>query len=307
MSRIDLSGVLPAPVTPFDDGLAVDERTLRALVKHALAPADTIGVVVNAVAGEADALSLAERTRIVEVVRSEVDGGRHVIAGIAAATAADARSQVEAVAAVGADAVLLQAPASFARGIAEAPEVALRFVQEVAKGGLPVILFQHQASTQRAYPLPLLLKLLQIENVVAVKETIWDVSRYEQTVNAIRRERPDVQVLLANDTLLLPCMVSAAPDGLLLGFATLAGDEIAGMFRAVQEGDLNEARRLHDVLAPLRDCIYAPPSLNYYSRLKVALHLLGVLPNYRVRSPLVETSPEEIERVRAALTASGLL
>lgn len=307
MSRIDLTGVFPAPVTPFDDGLAVDEGTLRGLVKHALAPQGMTGVVVNAVAGEADALSAAEQTRIVEVVRSEVDGGRLVVAGIAASTAHSARSQVEAVAAAGADAVLLQAPGSFARGIGEAPEVALRFVREAARGGLPVILFQHQVSTQRAYPLPLLLQLLEIDNVVAVKETIWDVARYEQNVAAIRRERPDVQVLLANDTLLLPCLVSAMPDGLLLGFAALAGDLIAQMFRAVQAGDLHEARRLHDALAPLRDTIYASPSLSYYSRMKVALHLLGVLPNHRVRSPLVESSPEEIERVRAALTTSGLL
>ncbi|MDB5597905.1 MAG: hypothetical protein JWM36_4866 [Hyphomicrobiales bacterium] len=307
MSRIDLRGVLPAPITPFDDQLVLDEGTLRQLVKHALTPADTIGVVVNAVAGEADALSLDERTRIVEVVRSEVESGRHVVAGIAASTAGDARAQVEAVGAAGADAVLLQAPASFARGIAEAPDVALRFVREVAEGGLPVILFQHQAATQRNYPLPLLLRLLEIENVVAVKETIWDVARYEQTVDAIRRERPDVQVLLANDTLLLPCMVSAMPDGLLLGFATLAGHEIGRLFRAVQAGDLDEARRLHGLLAPLRDAIYAPPSLNYYSRMKVALNLLGVLPNSRVRSPLVDSSPEEVERVRGALSSAGLL
>jgi 4-hydroxy-tetrahydrodipicolinate synthase len=240
-------------------------------------------------------------------VRSEVPDGRLVVAGIAAATAADARAQVQSVGAAGADAVLLQAPASFARGVGEIPEVALRFVHEVAAEGLPVILFQHQVSTQRNYPLPLLLRLLELENVVAVKETIWDVARYEQTVDAVRRERPDVQVLLANDTLLLPCMVSAAPDGLLLGFAALAGEQIARMFRAVQEGDLNEARRLHAALAPLRDAIYAPPSLAYYPRMKAAFTMLGVLPNRRVRSPLVETSPEELDAVRTALTTSGLL
>jgi 4-hydroxy-tetrahydrodipicolinate synthase len=243
----------------------------------------------------------------VEIARSEVPAGRLVVAGIAAGTAPDARAQVQAVAAAGADAVLLQAPASFSRGIAEAPEVALRFVREVAAEGMPVILFQHQVSTQRNYPLPLLLRLLEIENVVAVKETIWDVARYEHTVSAVRRERPDVQVLLANDTLLLPCMVSAPPDGLLLGFAALAGQQIGDMFRAVQAGDLTEARRLHDALAPLRDVIYGAPSLAYYPRVKAALCMLGVLPNRRVRSPLVDTGPEELEGIRAALGISGLL
>lgn len=307
MSTIDLRGMLPAPVTPFDEHVAVDEAVLARLIRHAMGPRDAIGVVVNAVAGEADSLSLAERTRIVEVARSEVAGAGHVIAGIAAATANDARSQVQAVGTAGADAVLLQAPASFARGIAEAPEVARRFVSDVAAEGLPVILFQHQVSTQRNYPLPLLLDLLQIEGVVAVKETIWDVARYEQTVTAIRRESPDVQVLLANDTLLLPCMVSSLPDGLLLGFAALAGEQIAAMFRAVKNGDLDEARRLHDMLAPLRDTIYRAPSLAYYPRMKASLEMLGVLPNRVVRSPLIEADPDELKRIRLALSASGLL
>jgi dihydrodipicolinate synthase/N-acetylneuraminate lyase len=59
MFRIDLSGVLPAPVTPFAEDLGVDEAALRGLIKYSLTPDGTIGVVVNAVAGEADALSPA--------------------------------------------------------------------------------------------------------------------------------------------------------------------------------------------------------------------------------------------------------
>jgi 4-hydroxy-tetrahydrodipicolinate synthase len=303
----DFRGVLPALVTPFNNDHSVDESTLRGLIRHALTPSDAIGVVVNAVAAEADSLSRTERERVISLAREAVPEHFHVVTGIAAATAEDARSQTDAAAALGAHSILLQAPASFARGIADAPEIAVRYIREVARSGVPIVLFQHQANTLRSYPVSLLLRLLEIENVVAVKETIWDVARYEQNVAAVRRERPDVQVLLANDTLLLPCMISEMPDGLLLGFASLAGKQIAQLWRAVKSGQLDEARRLHAALAPLRDAIYANPALAYYPRMKAALHLLGILPNMTVRSPLIEASAEDIEIVRAALVSSGLL
>ncbi|MEA2622473.1 MAG: 4-hydroxy-tetrahydrodipicolinate synthase [Chloroflexota bacterium] len=302
-----LEGVIPAIVTPFGPDLEVDEDSLRVLIRSVLQPEGITGLVVNGIAGEVDALTRAERERIVAIAVEEVPAGLPVIAGVEAPTAHDARSQVEAAAEAGAAAVLLQAPAAFARGITEAPEVAVEYVTEVGRAGVPIVLFQHQAATQRAYPLPLLLRLLEVPSIVAVKETVWEVGRYEQTVRAIRRERPATRVMLANDTLLLPCMVSAMPDGVLVGFASIAGREIARMWAAVLADRLDEARAIHESLAPLRDAIYASPPLAYYPRAKAALNLLGILPGRAVRSPLIEASAGDVDRVRAALIASGLL
>jgi len=44
-----------------------------------------------------------------------------------------------------------------------------------------------------------------------------------------------------------------------------------------------------------------------HNRMKEALVLLGKLPRAVVRPPLAKLSPEEIERIRAALVAAGLL
>jgi 4-hydroxy-tetrahydrodipicolinate synthase len=307
VSRLNLPGLVPAVVTPFDDLFQLDELALRGLVRKVLTASETVGVLVNGVAGEVEALSRQERERVIAITAEEASGKGPVIAGIEAATPSIARSDAERAAASGAAAVLLQAPAAFARGIAEAPDVALRYVREVARAEVPIFLFQHQFLSQRAYPLPLLLQLLEIENVIGIKETIWDVARYEQTVTAVRRERPDALVMLANDTLLLPCLVSAMPDGMMLGFASLAGEEISQLWRSVKNGRLDEARRLHSMLAPIRDAVYAPPGLAYYPRLKAGLQVLGLLPNRNVRPPLVTSTDETVEQLRAALFSSSLL
>jgi 4-hydroxy-tetrahydrodipicolinate synthase len=44
-----------------------------------------------------------------------------------------------------------------------------------------------------------------------------------------------------------------------------------------------------------------------HNRMKEALVLLGKLPRAVVRPPLVKLSAQEIERIRAALVAAGLL
>ena len=65
--------------------------------------------------------------------------------------------------------------------------------------------------------------------------------------------------------------------------------------------------RLNDRIEPLARVFYAEPWADMHNRMKEALVLLGRLPRAVVRPPLVKLPPEEIERIRAALVAAGLL
>ncbi len=52
---------------------------------------------------------------------------------------------------------------------------------------------------------------------------------------------------------------------------------------------------------------YADPFVDMHNRMKEALVLLGKQPRAVVRPPLVKLGAAEIERIRAALVAAGLL
>jgi 4-hydroxy-tetrahydrodipicolinate synthase len=52
---------------------------------------------------------------------------------------------------------------------------------------------------------------------------------------------------------------------------------------------------------------YSEPWVDMHNRMKEALVLLGKLPRATVRPPLVKISQAEIERIRTALVAAGLL
>ena len=305
--RAQLTGVLPATVTPFRDDGAVDEAAIGRLVESLLKVAGITGIVVNGVAGEVSALTLEEQALVVRGAAAVAGTAVPVIAGISEETPRDAVRSVEAARRAGAAGVLVQAPALFARGIGLAPEAAVGYFREIAAVGVPIIVFQHQLPAGRAYPIPLLLRLLEIDGVVAVKETVWDAERYEADVRAIRAHRPEIRVLCANDTILLPCLALGLHDGMLVGFATLVPELLVELYEAVERGDLKAARAANDRLAPLTEAIYAPPPLNYYARMKAALVLLGQLPNAVVRPPVLPSPEAEVARIRTALQNARLL
>jgi 4-hydroxy-tetrahydrodipicolinate synthase len=305
--RLEISGVLPATVLPFRPDYSIDDDAFRGLVRWLVGVPGVTGIVVNGVAGEESALSAEEQARVVAMAVEAAAGRVPVISGLSAETAREAAQMAAAARDAGAVAVLVQAPALFARGAALAPDVPLNYFRELAKAEVPIVLFQHQVSTGRAYPLPVLLRLLEIESIVGIKETIWDVERYEQEVRAIRAQRPDVTVFCANDTILLASHTVAPADGMLVGFASLVPEQIVGLWQALGRNDLATARAINDRLAPLTQTIYAAPPMNYYPRMKVALNLMGRLPNTIVRPPLLPSGAAEVDAIRGVLRASGLL
>jgi 4-hydroxy-tetrahydrodipicolinate synthase len=300
------AGVLPATVTPFRDDFSLDQGALERLVRILIDVRGVTGIVVNGVAGEVGALSFEEQGAVVAAAVEAAPKGVPVIAGLTAETAQGAARLTELAAKKGASGVLVQAPAVFGRGIAQAPDIALAYFREVAAVGVPIIVFQHQIQTGRAYPLPLLLKLIEIQNVVAVKETVWDAEQYEREVRAIRNHRPQTRVLCANDTILLPCLSLGHHDGLLVGFASMVPKLIVELYDNVARGDLKAAQSTNDRLAPLTQLVYANPPINYYARMKAAMSIMGSIPNAIVRPPLRPSPQSEVDAVREVLRAAGI-
>jgi 4-hydroxy-tetrahydrodipicolinate synthase len=96
-------------------------------------------------------------------------------------------------------------------------------------------------------------------------------------------------------------------NGLLSGSGSVIADLQAKLFTAVRENNLVKAKQLQDRITPTAEVFYAEPWVDMHNRMKEALVLLGKLPRAVVRPPLAKLSAEEIERIRAALAAAGLL
>ena len=95
--------------------------------------------------------------------------------------------------------------------------------------------------------------------------------------------------------------------GLLSGSGSVIADLQLELFQAVQANDLARARAVNERIRPTAQVFYADPFVDMHNRMKEALVLLGRIPRPVVRPPLVKIGAAEIERIRAALVAAGML
>jgi 4-hydroxy-tetrahydrodipicolinate synthase len=155
--------------------------------------------------------------------------------------------------------------------------------------------------------MPTLMKILEaVPSVRAIKDWCANPQLHDRQIRALQSRTPPVNVLTTHSAWLFSSLVLGC-NGLLSGSGSVIADLQARLFRAVQANDLAEARRLHERIAPTAEVFYAEPWVDMHNRMKEALVLLGKLPRAVVRPPLVKIPAAEIERIRAALVAAGLL
>jgi 4-hydroxy-tetrahydrodipicolinate synthase len=151
-----------------------------------------------------------------------------------------------------------------------------------------------------------LLRLIEIPNVIAIKEASFDAVTFVATRRVLGEAPRRIQLLTGNDNFILESFILGA-EGALIGFGTIAIAEQIDMFRLVAAGQFDAASRINDAaVRPLAAALFAPPVRNYRARLKEALRQLGVVPNATMRPPLLDLDAAEREAVRRALGAVKL-
>ena len=140
----------------------------------------------------------------------------------------------------------------------------------------------------------------------AIKDWCANPQLHERQVRLLQSRARPVSVLSTHSSWLLSSLVLGC-SGLLSGSGSVIADLQAQLFRAVSENDLVKARQIQARITPTADVFYSEPWVDMHNRMKEALVLMGKLPRAVVRPPLVKITPEEIERIRRALAAAGML
>jgi len=170
-----------------------------------------------------------------------------------------------------------------------------------------LIVFQYGLAGGQGYPLATLSKILDaVPTVRAIKDWCSNPQLHERHIRVLQSRTPPVNVLTTHSTWLMGSLALGC-NGLLSGSGSVIADLHVQLWRAVQENDLAAARRVNDRIWPTAEAFYSEPSVDMHNRMKEALVLLGKLPRAVVRPPLVKLPQAEIERIRTALIAAGLL
>lgn len=306
MSAMDLRGLNPAPVTAFTRDGAVDHKANAELARWLVSVKGVKSLVILGHAGEGTFLTSEEQ---LDLIRTYVDAvGRQVpiIAGITGEGTKVAALEAKRAADAGATGALVYPNHGWLRfGFQKgAPQDRYKAIHEAS--GLQCILFQYPNATKASYDLQTQIEIAAQPGVVATKNGVRDMKRWDTEIPVLRNEFPDLQILSCHDEWLLPTMFDI--DGLLVGYGGLAPEPLVAYLAAAKARDYNAARAYHDRLLPVTKAVYHRGShMEGTCALKLGLVARGKLEHATVRSPLMPLAPGAEKEIREALAQAGLL
>jgi 4-hydroxy-tetrahydrodipicolinate synthase len=304
--QLDLAGIIPAVCLPMTADEKIDEPALRKYIRW-VAGHGIKGVAVNADTGEGPWLYPDERIRVIEIWAEELQGKIPIIAGLTASFTDEAIAFAKRCKRAGANALLVF-PITAYLGQPCPFEIPFHYHKALGEGvGLPMVMFQIQQSMGGInYTEEMFAKLLEIPQLVAIKEASFNCQRFIDTVRILRQAPRRITILTGNDDFIFESFVLGA-DGGLLGFSTVAIDLQVQMLDLVKHGDILKAQEIWDRIGPLEALVFSPPLRDYRPRLKEALTMLGIIPRATIRKPFFPISAAERARVRQALKRAKLL
>ena len=268
-------GLSVAMVSPFRDG-RLDEGAVERLIDHLL-DGGARGLVPAGCTGEAAALELPEREKLVRACVRKKRAGTFVLAGTGTnvtRTTCDLTKRAED---WGADGALVITP------YYNKPTQAglIRHYEEVAgASGLPLVLYNVPGRTGVKLEPETIRRLGEIPTIVGIKEACGSLDQVSELCGTT-----DLTILSGDDSLTLP-MLSVGARGVISVFGNLFPAALARMLSAWEKRETREAARIHAGIFPLMKGLFVETSPG---PIKHALARAGLICE-ELRLPLVPVS-----------------
>jgi 4-hydroxy-tetrahydrodipicolinate synthase len=285
--------VLTAMVTPFTRDGAVDTEGAARLAAELVDHGGHDGIVVNGTTGESPTTTDAEKEQVIRAVVEAVGDRASIVAGVGTN---DTRHTIE---------LAHQAEKAGAHGLLvvtpyynKPPQAGLtaHFSAVADATGLPVILYDIPARSGVPIATETLLRLAEHDRIVAVKDAKDDLGA-ASTVMA----NTGLAFYSGTDMLNLP-LLSVGGVGFVSVVGHIVGPRLRELVDSFVAGDVARAIEIHQGLLPIYEGIFRTQGVIL---VKAALALQG-RPGGPVRSPLIDATTAEVERLRADLAAGGL-
>lgn len=285
------SGLHVALVTPFDHG-KVDYSALTDLVLFHL-DMGTTGLVPCGTTGESATLSHEEHRRVIETVVNAADGQCKVIAGTGSNSTAEAIELTKHAKEIGADGALVITP-YYNKPMQEGLYRHFKAIADAVD--LPLVLYNVPSRTSVNMLPETVIRLAELENIVAIKEASGDLNQVTEITRGC-----DIAVLAGDDTLTLP-ILAIGGTGVVSVIGNIVPKEMLAMIDNFQQGNIAEARKIHNRLYPLCKAMFFETNP---IPVKTAMKMLG-RGNGEMRLPLCEMGADTRKRLHDVLTQFGM-
>ncbi len=283
-------GVFPAVTTKFHADGSLDMNLFFKNLDSQLA-AGVHGIILGGTLGESSVLSQEEKITLTRETVNYVNGRVPVILNIAEGATQDALFWAKKAEELGASGLMILPPMRYG---ADAREVVAYFKAVANSTKLPMMIYNNPVDYKTLVTLDMFAELADCPNIQAIKESTRDISNVTRMIN---RFGDRYQILCGVDTLALEELLMGAV-GWVAGLVCAFPKETVVIYNLVQEGKIEEARKIYRWFLPLLELDIHPKLVQY---IKLAEQHCGIGSEH-VRAPRLTLIGEERARIEKIIT-----
>ena len=272
-------GSIVALITPFKNN-KLDEDSYISLIHHHLKNG-TSGIVPAGTTGESPTLSHQEHKRVIELCVQESKGKIPIIAGTGSNSTDEAISLTKYAEKIGANAALVVTP-YYNKPTQEGLYQHYKAINDNCS--IPIIIYNIPSRSVIDINVDLMGRLSHLQSIVGVKDATSDISRIKEHNELC--EDGFIQ-LSGEDETIYEYMINGG-QGCISVTANILPKVCSDMHKAFSNNDLEEAKRLNNILMPLHKSLFIETSP---SPVKYILSKMDLI-DYEIRLPLVKIRQE---------------
>lgn len=296
-----ISGIVPPMVTPLKSNDELDLEGLENLIEH-LISGGVHGLFILGTTGEGVSLSYSLRVQLIKKVCSQVKGRIPVLVGITDTSFKGSVYISKKSKEYGAEAVVLAPPYFYIIDQEELYNYTDQVINEIS---LPVYLYDNPSLTKIAYKIDTVKKLVSRPKVVGFKDSSADMVNYQKRIKLAQQS--DTSILIGPEELLMESLVMGGNGG-VPGGANIFPELYVEIYDAVQRGNIQKARKLHDEVLALSDVVFSGSgygSSNVINGIKSALNFLNICNDFMAQ-PLGRANHRKKENIKEFVSKKEL-
>lgn len=278
-------GVFPAVTTKFHKDGSLDMDLFFKNLDFQL-ESGVHGIILGGTLGESSVLSQEEKIQLTKETVQYIGGKVPVILNIAEGASRDAIAWAKEAENLGASGLMILPPMRYA---ADAREVVAYFKAVANSTQLPMMIYNNPVDYKTLVTLDMFEELAECENIQAIKESTRDISNVTRMHN---RFGDRFKILCGVDTLAMEELLMGAV-GWVAGLVCAFPKETVAVYNLIQEGKIDEARKIYQWFLPLLELDIHPKLVQY---IKLAEQHCGIGSEH-VRAPRLTLIGEERERI----------
>lgn len=302
-------GIVPAVPVPFTKEGKIDEKSqdnyIAWMDKQPIA-----AVALWAHTGRGLHLTPEQRKSVFNAWRKGLSEEKLIMCGIGAENDEfiNEKTYLERVISMGEEAKTLGAnsilcyPPTYFRNLPDQDEKIINYHKEIARLGLPMVLFfLYEEAGGITYSKEVLRELFKIENVVGIKmATLDSVMTYQNVSNMILEEAPDISLITGEDRM-FGYTISRGAKGALVGLGAVYTKLQHDMMQAYYDGDYQSFVKLMLEVDKLAECTFIQPMEGYIQKLLYILAKKGIISKDSTYDPygpgLMDSEKRAIDKV----------